>query len=181
MGKTILYMATSFDGYVAGPHDETDWMDKYNDVEYGFNEFLASVGAIIMGYRTYDLGVEKGWFSQFDYTSPLFVISEKMPTMPSKDADFIFVTGGIEAAHSRAKERAGNKNIYIYGGASIAQQYVQAGLVEELHIGLVPILLGGGIRLFEKVGKCIELSLIDVKRFDKDLVMVRYAVYRPEK
>ncbi len=176
MGKTILYMATSFDGYVAGPHDEVDWMDKYSDVEYGFKDFLATVGAIIMGRRTYDLGVEKQWFSQYDYKSPIVVVSSNRPATPSKDADFTFVTEGIEAAHILAKEKAGRKNIYIFGGANIAQQYLQAGLIEEIYIGLVPIILGGGKRLFENVIKRINLSLIDLERFDKGLVMVHYLV-----
>jgi len=65
-GKTILYIATSFDGYVAGPSDEVDWMDRYKNVEYGFNDFLSGVGAIIMGRRSYDIGVEQSWFSEFD-------------------------------------------------------------------------------------------------------------------
>ena len=57
MSKTILYIATSFDGYVAGPNDEVDWMDRYANVEYGFEDFLNGVGAIIMGRRSYDIGV----------------------------------------------------------------------------------------------------------------------------
>ena len=178
MAKTILYMATSFDGYVAGPHDEVDWMDAYGDVEYGFEHFLATVGAIIMGRRTYDVGVEKQWFSQYDYKSPILVVSGNRPTAPSNDADFTFVTEGIEAAHIRAKETAGRKNIYIFGGANIAQQYLQAGLLDEMYIGLVPIILGDGIRLFERVGKRMKLGLIDVKRFEKDLAVVHYSVLK---
>ena len=177
MGKTILYMATSLDGYVAGPHDEVDWMDIYGDVEYGFKDFLVTVGAIIMGRRTYDLGVEKQWFSQYDYKSPIVVVSSNRPTTPSRDAGFAFVTG-IEAAHTLAKEKAGRKNIYIFGGANIAQQYLQAGLLDEMYIGLVPIILGDGIRLFERVGKRMKLGLIDVKRFEKDLAVVHYSVLK---
>jgi dihydrofolate reductase len=176
MGKTVLYLGISFDGYIAGPHDETDWMDPYADVEYGFNDFLDTVGAIIMGHRSYDVGVEKGWFSQFDYRSPIVVVAQEMPASVSADADFTFVTDGIEAAHSRAEEMAGNKDIYIFGGANLATQYLQAGLIDEMTMGLLPIILGDGRRLFERVDKRIELKLLDVRRADKDLVMLSYSV-----
>lgn len=176
MGKTVLYLGISFDGHVAGPHDETDWMDPYADVEYGFNEFLDTVGAIIMGRRSYDVGIEKGWFRQFDYRSPIVVVLREKPATVSSDADFTFVTEGIEAAHGRAKEMAGDKNIYIFGGANLAAQYLQASLVDEITVGLVPIVLGHGIRLFEGVDRRLELKLLDVRKAEKDLVMLSYSV-----
>ena len=176
MSKTILYIATSFDGYVAGPGDEVDWMDRYANVEYGYKDFLNGVGAIIMGRRSYDIGVQQGWFSQDDYGSPIFVVTSDTPESPSKDVDFTFVTEGIKAAHKLAAAKAGNKNIWIFGGANIAQQYAQAGLLDEICIGLVPSILGDGKRLFEKVGKRVELQLLNVKKFDEDLVFLSYGV-----
>jgi dihydrofolate reductase len=176
MGKTVLYMGISFDGYVAGPHDETDWMDPYADVEYGFNDFLDTVGAIVMGHRSYDVGVEKGWFRQFDYRSPIVVVSREIPATVSSDADFSFVTEGIEAAHSRAREIAGDKHVYIFGGADLAVQYLQAGLIDEMTMGLVPIILGHGTRLFETVDRRVALKLLDVRKADKDLVVLGYSV-----
>jgi dihydrofolate reductase len=180
MGKTALYLGISFDGYVAGPHDETDWMDPYGDVEYGFSAFLDTVGAIIMGRRSYDVGIEKGWFRQFDYRSPIVVVSREMPATVSGDADFTFVTEGLEAAHIRAKEIADDKNVYIFGGASLATQYLQVGLIDEITVGLVPIILGDGIRLFERVDRRVELRLLDVRKADKDLVMLSYSVSSPK-
>jgi dihydrofolate reductase len=176
MGKTVLYIATSFDGYVAGPNDEVDWMDRYENVEYGFNDFLKSVGAIIMGRRSYDVGVKQSWFSKFNYSAPIIVVSRTTPDSISKDGDFTFVTEGTDAAHSRAKAKANGKNIWIFGGAKIAQQYTQSGLVSEMYIGVVPTILGDGKRLFEKVGKRIPLKLLDGKRFDQDLMLLHYAV-----
>ena len=86
------------------------------------------------------------------------------------------VTEGIKAAHKLAAAKAGNKNIWIFGGANIAQQYAQAGLLDEIFIGLVPSILGDGKRLFEKVGKRVELQLLDAKKFDEDLVLLSYGV-----
>jgi dihydrofolate reductase len=137
-GKTILYIGTSFDGFIAGSRDELDWMDRYENVEYGFNDFLKSVGAIVMGRRSYDVGVEQNWFSQFDYGSPIIVFSTNTPDTISRDADFTFVTDGIEAAHEQARLKANGKNIWIFGGAYVAQQYAQAGLLDEIYVGVVP-------------------------------------------
>jgi dihydrofolate reductase len=176
MSKTVLYIATSFDGYIAGPNDEVDWMNRYANVEYGFNDFLAGVGAIIMGRRSYDVGIEQNWFSQYNYGSPILVLTRSAPESPSKDGDFTFVTDGIEAAHKQATAKAGDKNIWIFGGASIAQQYAQMGLIDEIVMGLVPTILGDGKRLFEHVGKRIELRLIDAKKYEQDLMMLHYAV-----
>jgi dihydrofolate reductase len=71
---------------------------------------------------------------------------------------------------------AGNKDIYVFGGANLATQYLQAGLIDEMTMGFVPIILGDGRRLFEKVDKRIQLKLLDVRRADKDLVMLSYSV-----
>ena len=176
MGKTILYIATSFDGYVAGPHDEVDWMDRYGNVEYGFKEFLAGVGAIVMGRRSYDVGVEQQWFSQYNYQSPIVVVSRSVPASPSKDGDFTFVAEGLKAAHEQALAKARDKNVWVFGGASIAQQYAEAGLLDEVYLGLVPTILGNGKRLFERVDKRIDLRLLDAKQYDQDLMMLHYAV-----
>ena len=102
------------------------------------------VGAIIMGRRSYDIGVKLKWFSQFNYGVPIFVISHDQPVSINKDAEFIFVTNGIVTAHKQAKSKAGDKNVWIFGGTNIAQQYLKSGLIEEISIGITPTLLGSG-------------------------------------
>ena len=176
MAKTLLYIATSLDGYVAGPNDEIGWLDRYNNVDYGLKEFLSGVGAIIMGRRSYDIGVEQKWFSRFNYGVPIFVVSHEQPVSINKDAEFIFVTKGIEAAHIQAKSKNKDKNIWIFGGANIAQQYLQLGLIDEISIGITPILLGSGKRLFDNIGKHIELKLIKTKQYEEDLVELNYKI-----
>ena len=176
MGKTLLYLATSLDGYIAGPDDEIDWLDRYSNVDYGFKEFLTGIGAIVMGRRSYDIGVEQKYFSQFDFGVPIFVVSHDEPALINKDAVFIFVTQGIETAHRQAKSKAEEKNVWVFGGANIAQQYLQLGLIDEINIGVTPTILGSGIRLFDNIGKRIELTLIKTKQYDKDLVELDYRI-----
>ena len=176
MGKTLLYLATSLDGYIAGPNDEIDWLDRYSNVDYGFKEFLTGIGAIVMGRRSYDIGVEQKYFSQFDFGVPIFVVSHDEPALINKDAVFIFVTQGIEAAHRQAQSKAGEKNVWVFGGANVAQQYLLLGLIDEINIGVTPTILGSGIRLFDNIGKRIELTLIKTKQYDKDLVELDYRI-----
>jgi dihydrofolate reductase len=166
-GKTILYIAISLDGYVAEPNDEIEWLNRYNNIDFGLKEFLNRVGAIIMGRCSYDIGVEQKWFNQYNYGVPIFV---------NKDAEFIFVTKGIETAHTQAKSKAGDKNVWIFGGANIAQQYLQLGLIDEISVGITPTLLGNGKRLFDNIGKHIDLTLINTKQYEKDLVELNYKI-----
>jgi dihydrofolate reductase len=175
-GKTILYIATSLDGYVAGPNDEIEWLNRYSNVDFGLQEFLKRVGAIIMGRRSYDIGIERKWFSQYNYGVPIFVVSHDQPVSINKDAEFIFVTEGIETSHRQAKSKAGDKNVWIFGGANISQQLLQLGLIDEISIGIVPTLLGNGKRLFDSIENHIELILIKTKQYEEDLVELNYNI-----
>ena len=88
-GKTILYIATSLDGFIAGPNDEVEWLNRYSNIDYGLKEFLSRVGTIIMDRHSYDIEVEQKWFSQFNYEVPIFVVSHDQPVPINNDAEFI--------------------------------------------------------------------------------------------
>jgi dihydrofolate reductase len=86
---------------------------------------------------------------------PIFVLTHEVPKRRPKETGaltFTFVTDGIESAIGQAKAAAGDKDITVIGGASTAQQCLQAGLADELHIDIMPVLLGGGLRLLEDIG-----------------------------
>ena len=106
----------------------------------------------------------KGWWGDDPpFHSPVFVLThhERAPLTLS-DTTFIFVTDGIHAALAEARKAAGAKDILLGGGAASINQYLAAGLVDELELHLVPILLGGGERLFEGVGPDLNLELLRV-------------------
>jgi dihydrofolate reductase len=92
---------------------------------------------------------------------PVFVLThhEREPLTLS-DTTFTFVTEGIESALEQARAAAAGKDVTIGGGASVINQYLAAGLVDELELNIVPLLLGGGARLFEGVGTDIELEQV---------------------
>jgi dihydrofolate reductase len=138
------------------------------------------VGAIIVGMRSYEIGIEKGWFKNNAYgSSPIFVVCKQKPKTISKDADFRFITEGIEAAHKEASKAADGKFIYIFGGPSIFQQLLNKDLVDEMWITVAPILLGKGIRLFDNLSeRRIDLQQLKVEAHPNSMYEVHYRVLK---
>jgi dihydrofolate reductase len=113
-----------------------------------------AVGAVIAGRRTYDLSVP--WWGANGPAGParvpVFVVSNSEPKDVPEGGVYTFVTKGIESALEEAKAAAGDKDVAVMGGASVGQQYIRAGLVDEISIHLVPVLFGSGTRMFEHLG-----------------------------
>jgi len=135
-------------------------------------EEYANVGAEIMGRGKFGppsrgpWGDEpwQGWWGEDPpFHKPVFVLThhEREPLTLS-DTTFTFVTDGIQSALERAREAAGDKDVFIGGGAEVINRYLGARLVDELELHVVPILLGGGARLFEGVGPEVKLELVRV-------------------
>jgi dihydrofolate reductase len=112
-----------------------------------------------MGKRMFDAGFEP-WGDPPPYRMPVFIVTheERGPMPMQGGTTYNFVTDGIEAALELARAAAGDKNVGVWGGANIVRQYLKARLLDEMHIHLVPVLLGGGIRLFEDLPDPIELK-----------------------
>jgi dihydrofolate reductase len=169
MATVLLDMAMSLDGFIAGPNDEPkglhDWFFPpsgtvtASDAEV-IDESIETTGAIVMGRRAYGLGDKMDGFLDSPYKVEHFVLTHDVPEQTAKgETTFTFVTEGIESALEGAKAAAGDRHVAVGGGASIAQQCVKAGLVDEIQIHLVPVLLGEGTRLFEHLGtERIELE-----------------------
>lgn len=169
MANVILEMSMSLDGFIAGPKDESnpnrevgaldilhDWMfrDKTgHEAEEWESAYLRPAGAFIMGRRLFDLGVGP-WGENPTFHAPCFVLSHKAqePIVKQGGTSYTFITDGIESALEKARAAAGEKDMMLSGGANAAQQYLKAGLLDELNLHLVHVLLGEGIRLFEKLG-----------------------------
>ena len=131
-------------------------------------EETANVGAEIMGRGKFGPATRgawgddpwRGWWGEEPpFHKPVFVLThhEREPLILA-DTTFTFVTDGIESALERAREAAGDKDVFIGGGADVINQYLAAGLVDELELHVAPILLGGGARLFDGVGPKLKLE-----------------------
>ena len=185
MGKVIVQLSMSLDGFIAGPNDNTEnslgdggeylfkwyssgdtdfkWpsgtmMSKVPTISAEYlREMVPAIGALVTGRRTFDIA--HGWGGRHPLDVPVVVLTHTFPQeWIGKESVFTFVSDGVESAVARAKEIAGNKNVAV-SAASIAQQCLMAGLLDEIHIDLAPVLLGGGIRLFDHLGtKPIELE-----------------------
>ena len=135
-------------------------------------EANANVGAEIMGRGKYGPAARgpwgddpwRGWWGEDPpFHKPVFVVThhEREPLTLS-DTTFTFVTDGIESALDQAREAAGDKDVFVGGGAAIINQYLDAGLLDEIELHVVPILLGGGERLFDGVGPQVRLEQVRV-------------------
>ncbi len=187
MGKVIFNMTMSLDGFVAGPNDGPanglgDGGDRLFEWYFSGNteihipgspmlkvspqsaellkEALESSGAMVTGRKTFDIA---GGWGGHPPGEPCFVVTHTVPQdWVREGSPFIFVTDGVESAIRQAQQAAGEKNVVV-STASILQQCLAAGLVDELDIDLVPVLLGAGIRLFDNLGaKPIKLEIARV-------------------
>jgi dihydrofolate reductase len=190
MGIVTAHMSMSLDGYVAGPNAGAanplgdggvriqQWMfdlasfreiqglggGQTNKDDEELRERFAPTGAVVMGRRMFDEG-EEPWGDTPPFRMPVFVVTHRARERLVKEGGttFTFVTDGIESALQQAKASAGDKNVNIAGGAGTVQQFIRAGLLDELEIHLTPLLFGEGIRLFEGMGpEPIELENIRV-------------------
>jgi dihydrofolate reductase len=168
MQKLSLHLSMSLDGFVTGPNVGAehplgedgerlhDWMfDRKTEADAEVrDEIDSSTGALIIGKRMFDLGFEP-WGDPPPFGKPVFVLThERREPLPMQGGTtYVFASDGIEAALDEARAAAGDRDVGLWGGADVAQQYFQAGLLDELDLHIVPMLLGGGIRLFDGVGR----------------------------
>jgi dihydrofolate reductase len=186
MGKVSTGLSMSLDGFIAGPNDGPErplgeggdrlfnWYFS-GDTEYRLSgtemvfkispvsaellrEAHRTMGAFVTGRRTFD--ITNGWGGSPPLGVSTFVVTHTVPgKWVYEGSPFTFVTDGIESAVEQARAVAGDKNNVAVGAASIAQQCIEAELLDEIHVDLVPVLLGGGVRLFEHLGtEPIELE-----------------------
>lgn len=152
-----------------------------------FEEALDNVGATIMGRNMFGGGPGpwgedpwQGWWGEEPpFHTPVFVLTHHAREPLEKDGGttFFFVTDGIESALEQAKDAAGGKDVSLGGGADVAQQYLAAGLTDELLLNVVPVLLGTGTRLFDERTAAADLALEQVKAVEAPGVThLRYRV-----
>jgi dihydrofolate reductase len=178
MGKVTTGATMSIDGYIAGPGESGfdllfQWYNN-GDVEVPtghpdmtfrtsaasarhLQELTESLGALLVGRHLYDF--VNGWGGRHPLDVTTVVLTHRLPEdRPVEDENFVFVTEGIEAAVAKAKKIAGDKNVGVNGG-QMARQCLDAGLLDEVHVDLVPVLLGDGTPFFSDLGiKPVQLD-----------------------
>ncbi|GHO97602.1 deaminase reductase [Reticulibacter mediterranei] len=198
MSKVTSSIAMSLDSFVAGPNQSFEkpfgdipedllhhWMFDEPEKHRAELDALQDAGAFIMGSNMFgpkemrESADWKGWWGENPpYHVPVFILSHKQrdPIVMEGGTTFIFITDGIEAALSQAKEVAGEKPVAIAGGANTINQYLSAGLIDELWLHIVPVTIGSGSRLFDGVP---DLGLEPVAISGTELVThIRYRVVK---
>jgi dihydrofolate reductase len=153
-------LSMSLDGFIADKNDNPSevfaWMgsamDRFHEV---VGDALNETGAVIMGRRSFDqIYSEQGWVFP-DGTAPdwpvIVLQSQAREPVKKGKTQFYFVTSGIESAIAQARELAGDKNVALHGASSV-QQALKAGLLDEFHVTIAPVLLSEGVRLFDHLG-----------------------------
>jgi dihydrofolate reductase len=180
MGTVIFDTSMSLDGFMTaadrtpevplgdGGEVLTQWaMDDQAGVEL-LRTWVEQLGASIAGRVTYDTSLP--WWGPNGPSGaarrPLFVVTHQAPENRLDGAVYSFVTDGIEAALAQAQAAAGDKDVVVMGGADLGQQYLRAGLIDEVQIHLVPVVLGGGTRMFENVGR-LDLAARETVRTER--------------
>jgi dihydrofolate reductase len=179
MTKVLWHTQMSLDGFIAGPNDDMRWAFE---VETGpdetIDEVVGSTGALLVGRRTQDVeDREQPGFYGGAYRGPFFVLRHDPPAEPPvvKGVTGKFLDVGIEDAVAIAKEAAQGANVVVLG-ANIAKQCLEAGLIDEILVHVSPVLLGGGVRLFDRPGgDRVKLRLTSVSE-NGQLTGLRFSV-----
>lgn len=158
--KVILYMSVSLDGYIADREGKTGWFggeSEFYQGDYGRSGFLSIVDTVVMGMDAYKQLKEKYGEEDWPYGDlTAYVITHR----PEADTEKVrFVDSRMSTFIQKLQEEEGG-NIWIYGGADVANQLVRENLIDEYHLTIMPIILGGGTRLFNDKNKEIKLHLV---------------------
>lgn len=182
MGKVVIGMTLSLDGFIEDQNGSVAAL--YADLEtlrdtQALEETIRTTGAVVMGRRAYAMGDPDSYADQYEYQVPIFVLTHEIPLRLPRQTErltFTFVTDGVASAIQQAKTAAGDRDVTVVGGARTFQQCLKAGLADELHIDIMPILLGGGLRLFEASGEPIQLERLLVTELPGGRTHLRFRV-----
>jgi dihydrofolate reductase len=169
MRKIVLGLGISLDGYIARPDGAVDFLFMPKD--YSMAPFFATIDTAIMGRKTLDVGLKMSGGSLPDYQMATYVFYRSQP--PGKREGWTFVNESPAAFVAKLRKRAG-KDIWLMGGGELARDFLKADLVDELYIGVVPVLLGEGIPLFPSGFPQRNFSLLENKTYSQGMIALKY-------
>lgn len=181
--KTQYYTATSVDGFIADEHNSLDWLFEVTSRGDRFAPFFAGVGAFAMGARTYEWVLEhervleqpekwQGWYGDV----PCWVFTHRtLPVVPG--ASVSFVSGDVRPVHAAMTSAAGGRNVWLVGGGELVGAFADAGLLDEVILGVAPVTLGAGAPVLPRRLPASVLSLAKVEQ-DGQFAYLTYTVRR---
>lgn len=178
---TQYYTATSIDGYIADADNSLEWLFSMNDapgMDQEYPRFMAEVGALAMGSTTYEWILDHTALrddpSQWEYDMPCWVFSSRdLPKL--EGADIRFVSGDVAPVHAEMVAAAQGRNIWLVGGGDLVGQFVDQGLLDEIILGIAPVLLGDGAPLLPRHLTAQQLALTGLAQIGR-FAYLTYAV-----
>ena len=170
--KGSVFIATSLDGFIARTDGSIDWLPHDSTEDYGYEPFMASVDAVVMGRLSYEsvLGMG-GWFYG---TKPVYVLSTR-PISPAPEGALVDRLVGEPREVAAELDRRGVREAYIDGGVTI-QRFLRAGLIRRVIITRIPVLLGTGRPLFGELAADIRLTHLRTQNWPSGLVQSEYRI-----
>ena len=159
MARVVLGMTMSLDGFINDRGGSVGAL--YPDLtalrhSEPLQEAIRNTGAVVMGRNAFAMAKDPDSYAgSYEFQVPIFVLTHAVPDRWPKEAGtltFTFVTDGIESAIGQARAAAGRRDVTVIGGAGTTRQCLRAALADELHVDIMPVFLGGGLRLFEDTG-----------------------------
>ncbi len=174
--KASVYIATSVDGFIAREDGSIDWLPSGENAageDYGYQDFMDSVDALVMGRNTYELVLS---FGKWPYgEKPVVVLSSNNLEIPKNLPGSISPLSGSPGEIVEQLSKIGYSHLYINGGKTI-QSFLRKGLIQTLIITKIPILIGSGIPLFGELPQDLKLRLLEPRQFDNGIVQSKYEV-----
>lgn len=177
----------SLDGFIAESDDTIRWLTDYEGSYEGsdavpmkgtYDEFYDGVGALVSGSTTYEFVINE--VSEWPYAGkPCWILtSRELPKPDGEDVDVRFARGSVRELYPEMAEAAGERNLWVVGGGTVASQFADAGLLDEVIVTVVPVVLGTGKPLFDRRLPRGAMRLTGTRAFDNGMVEVRYEIDR---
>lgn len=179
--KIIVYVATSADGYIAGPDGDVEWLNRRpRKFDYGMRELYRTIDTILIGRKTYDFALDYqkkmgGKGAIFDRKMTNYVFSRKPPKVALPEVEF--VTEPVKAFAGRLRAQPG-KHIWMMGGGDLIASFLDAGEIDEFDIHVIPVFIGEGILLIAPRHRDVLLQLRSTQKYPDGVVRLRYSVPR---
>lgn len=174
MVNTVLYIATSLDGFIARPDGNLDWLTSTPTPitgDYGYAAFLDSIGTIIMGRKTYDAII--GFGVEWPYGGLDTYVITRNKELKIRSPDTFLLTEDIKDNVTKLKLKT-NKDIWLVGGGHLVTKFINEGLLDKMIITVIPKIIGEGLPLFAYKPHETNWKLIETKQFDTDVLQLTY-------
>jgi dihydrofolate reductase len=171
--RASVFVGTSLDGFIARKNGDLDFLPEGGGEEHGYRAFMETVDAVVIGRRTYEQVLT---FEEWPYgEKPVIVLSTRPIEMPRAREAKVERMSGAPMEIGRELAARGHQHLYIDGGVTV-QQFLRAGLIQELTITRVPVLIGDGIPMFGALPRDICLQHLETRQYPSGLVTSVYRI-----